>query len=161
RRDLLESVLANVPLEVQVAERVAGPAGEALARVAKAGYEGLLAKQRRSVYEPRRSRAWLKLKAFNTQELAIVGYTASTKAPSSQIGALLLGVVEDGELVYAGKVGTGFSTPKRRELLRELRKDRLDEPGLKGAPRMRDAVWVKPRLVAQVRFTEWTSDGKL
>src|SRR5262249_26081956 len=81
RRDLLESVLANVPPELRLAKRVEGPAASALAGVAKAGYEGLIAKQRGSLYEGRRSRAWLKLKVQGTHELAIIGFTPSTNAP--------------------------------------------------------------------------------
>ncbi|MCU1349303.1 MAG: ATP-dependent ligase, partial [Acidobacteria bacterium] len=83
-------------------------------------------------------------------------------ASDSEIGSLLLGVVEsDGELHFAGKVGTGFSSRLRSELRKQLDRDRLSAPPVKGAPRMRDVVWTKPRLVAQVRFTEWTSDGML
>src|SRR5205807_8554187 len=91
----------------------------------------------------------------------IVGWTPGEGAASSGIGALLLGVNEGGTLEFAGKVGTGFSAKQRKELLAELRKDEVDAPQVRGAPRLRDAHWVKPRLVAQVRFTEWTSDGKL
>src|SRR5262249_61793892 len=120
RRDLLVSLLANAPPELRLAERTDPPAAEALERAAKAGYEGILAKRKGSVYESKRSRNWLKLKAQATQELVIVGYTPSTNAPSSMIGALLLGVVENGRMVYAGKVGTGFSAKQRRELMRTL-----------------------------------------
>ena len=65
------------------------------------------------------------------------------------------------ELTFAGKVGTGFSTKLRARAQKTLSKDKVDAPPVKGAPRLRDATWVKPRLVAQVEFTEWTADGKL
>jgi bifunctional non-homologous end joining protein LigD len=69
--------------------------------------------------------------------------------------------MEDGQMTYAGKVGTGYSTKLRGELKRDLSRDAIPRTSLRGAPRYRDATWVKPRLVAQVQFTEWTSDGKL
>jgi bifunctional non-homologous end joining protein LigD len=69
--------------------------------------------------------------------------------------------VVDGELRFAGKVGTGFSHALRSELLRQLAPDAIETPAVAGAPRMRAATWVRPRLVAQVEFTEWTADGKL
>src|SRR5207302_10845197 len=66
-----------------------------------------------------------------------------------------------GGFEFAGKVGTGFSSKMRAELKRMLEPDAIPQSPARGAPRFRDAVWVKPRLVAQVRFTEWTADGKL
>ncbi|HZS41169.1 MAG TPA: non-homologous end-joining DNA ligase, partial [Polyangia bacterium] len=160
RRDLLASLLANSPAGVRLAERIGGSFAEALEQSSKRGYEGVMLKQRGSRYEAGRTRTWLKLKAENAQELAIVGFTPS-KASEKQIGALLLGVVDGGELRFAGKVGTGFSIELRAWLRRELARDAVDEPRAAGAPRLRAATWVELRLVAQVRFTEWTADGKL
>ena len=163
RRDLLTSLLSNAPPPLKLAERVPGLPSEALAYAKQHALEGVIAKRRGSVYEPKRSKSWLKLKAQNVQELAIVGYTAG-KGPTSKagaIGALLLGVVDGGELTFAGKVGTGFSGKLRSELGKELARDRVDAPEVAGAPRLKVATWVRPRLVAQVQFTEWTSDGKL
>ncbi|MBI4011897.1 MAG: DNA ligase D [Candidatus Rokubacteria bacterium] len=160
RRDLLESLLAHMSPAVRLAERIPGPGKAALAAAAARGYEGLIAKRRGSRYEGSRSRAWLKLKAVNAQEVAIVGFTRS-KSQRDEIGALLVGVAEAGGLRYAGKVGTGFSSRQRAEFCRQLADDAAAAPRVAGAPGMRDATWVEPRLVAQVRFTEWTSDGKL
>ena len=160
RRDLLASVMSNLGPSLRLAERVEGPASEALARVAAEGLEGLIAKRRGSTYAGTRSRDWLKLKAQKTQEVAIIGYTPST-ANDALIGALLIGVVKDGALSFAGKVGTGFSTKLRAELKKTLAKDRVAVSPVKGVPRLRDATWVEPRLVGQVQFTEWTADGKL
>ncbi|HEX9602380.1 MAG TPA: DNA ligase D, partial [Myxococcales bacterium] len=161
RRDLLRSLFFNTPANLRFSEELHGPVRELLEELGRAGWEGVVLKRRGSTYQKGRSRDWLKLKAHLSQELAIVGWTPGEGAASSGIGALLLAVNEGGELVYAGKVGTGFSSKQRNELLQELRKDEVDEPQVRGAPRMHDAHWVKPRLVAQVRFTEWTSDGKL
>ena len=160
RRELLEKLLKRPPKFVAIAEQMEGGSDEALSRAAKRGYEGLIAKQRGSRYEGRRSSSWLKLKAVNGQELAIVGFNPSTSS-SRQIGSLLLGVMEDGELRFAGKVGTGFSARKREELRELLIVDQVSTIPVKGAPRFRDATWVRPKLVAQVQFTEWTEDGKL
>jgi bifunctional non-homologous end joining protein LigD len=160
RRDLLESLLAHAPPAIRVAERLPGPAAKALEAARRRGFEGLLAKQRGSRYEPVRSRAWLKLRAINAQEVAIVGFTR-TKSQRDEIGALLVAVAEKGGLRFAGKVGTGFSARQRAELKRTLEREAVETPRVAGAPRMRDATWVEPRLVGQVEFTEWTADGKL
>ncbi len=161
RRELLERALRKAPALVLPSEIVKGPGDEALQRAAKAGYEGLIAKKKTSIYDGRRSRDWLKLKALNQQELIIVGWQPSTHS-SKEIGSLHLAVRDDdGSLRYAGKVGTGFSYKLRVWLKDELSKDVIPKTEVKGAPRVRTATWVKPRLVGQVAFTEWTADGRL
>jgi bifunctional non-homologous end joining protein LigD len=160
RRELLEALLRRPPAGVRLAERVAPPGKEALDRAAAAGYEGLIAKLKGSRYDGRRSKEWLKIKARNEQELAIVGYNPSSHS-SKELGSLLLAVSDGQELQFAGKVGTGFSARLRRELKDALDRDVVEKPALRDAPRIREATWVKPRLVAQVHFTEWTEDGKL
>ncbi|HEY0787429.1 MAG TPA: DNA ligase D [Thermoanaerobaculia bacterium] len=161
RRALLETIVGRRSSgPVRLAQQTAGHARAALEAAAAAGHEGLIAKRRGSIYENRRSKLWVKLKAINAQELAIIGYNPST-ASSSEIGSLLLGVVDDGRMRYAGKVGTGYSAKQRAELKRLLDRDRLAKPDVASAPRMKGVVWVEPKHVAQVRFTEWTDDGKL
>jgi bifunctional non-homologous end joining protein LigD len=107
-----------------------------------------------------RSHDWVKLKVAAAQEFAILGYTPISNG-QAQIGALLVGVREGQGYRYAGKVGTGFDTKTRERLYRELGRDETASPPVLDRPRMKDAHWVKPRLVAQVAFTEWTRDGKL
>jgi bifunctional non-homologous end joining protein LigD len=160
RRELLEKLLRRPPAGVQLALRLDLPGRDALARASSEGHEGLIAKSAGSRYEGRRSKLWLKIKADNQQEVAIVGFTPMTNAPD-QIGALLVGVMEQGQMTYAGKVGTGYSARARAELRRQLSRDAVPKAMVRGAPKYRHATWVKPRLVGQVRFTEWTSDGKL
>ncbi len=160
RRELLESVLGNPPESIEVAERVSPPAREALAAAAERGHEGLIAKLRGSLYEPTRSKAWLKIKATRNQEVAIAGYTPLDGAPR-KVGSLHVAVAEKSKLVYAGKVGTGFSAKMRSDLWKLFSPDRVDKPVPAGAPRARDAVWIEPKHVCQVTFTEWTPDGKL
>src|SRR5206468_645899 len=141
---------------------VPGDIASALAKMHERGLEGLILKARGSVYEKGRSREWLKLKAQATQELAIVGWTPGKGNARGALGALLLAVADGkGGYEFAGKVGTGFSSKQRAELQKQLAQDERPDPPARGAPRLRDAHWVQPRLVAQVRFTEWTSDGKL
>jgi bifunctional non-homologous end joining protein LigD len=158
RRDRLERLFAQVELPLALAERLDVGVREALAQVAKQGGEGVVCKRKGSLYESGRSKEWLKLKVLDSAELAIVGYTPATNS-DELIGALLLGVAEGEYFRFAGKVGTGFSLAQRRELKQRLDLDVAAPP--RGAPRLKRAVWVAPRLVAQVRFAEWTRDGKL
>jgi bifunctional non-homologous end joining protein LigD len=161
RRELLKKVVVRSPAAIELSHIVEGSAPEALAEAAREGWEGLIAKRNDSIYEPRRSKAWLKIKALNMQELAIVGFNPSAHS-DREIGSLHLAVMgDDGAMHYAGKVGTGFSYKLRVWLKDELSKDVIPQTTVKEAPRERVATWVKPRLVAQVAFTEWTSDNKL
>ncbi|HEX7153937.1 MAG TPA: DNA ligase D [Thermoanaerobaculia bacterium] len=160
RRALLEKTLKKTPAGIEVAQTLAMGGEEALQHAAASGFEGIIAKQNVSTYETRRSKAWLKVKAINQQEMVIVGWQPSTHS-SKEIGSLHLAVNEDGALRYAGKVGTGFSAKLRVWFRDELEKDVVDKPMVKDAPRIRTATWVKPRFVAQVSFTEWTADHRL
>jgi bifunctional non-homologous end joining protein LigD len=160
RRHLLEKLLKKPPRGVLLSERITGSSTEALARVAAAGHEGLIAKRNGSIYAPKRSRDWLKLKAHAGQELAIVGFTPN-KGHAGMVGALLLAYAESGKLHFAGKVGTGMGAKLSRELFERLGRDAVDGPRVEGAPRVRDATWVQPKLVAEVQFTEWTKDKRL
>lgn len=123
------------------------------------GWEGIVAKRASAPYAHRRSTDWLKLKCENQQEFVIAGFTD----PSGHrvgIGALLLGYYKDGALVYAGKVGTGFDNAMLGELRRKL--SALEPAGPPSQTRHKTGMhWIKPRLVAQVAFTEWTRAGML
>jgi len=161
RRKILERLLKRAPAGVALAQKLEESGEDALKEAADAGYEGIIAKHNPSIYEGRRSKEWLKVKALNEQELAIIGYNPST-ASKSEIGALHLAYVgDDGQFHYAGKVGTGFSAKLRVAMRDALAKLIVPASVAPDAPRVRDAIWVKPRLVAQVAFTEWTSDNKL
>jgi bifunctional non-homologous end joining protein LigD len=136
--------------------------GEAFLEQACArGWEGLIAKREDAVYRPgKRSDAWLKFKCVREQELVVGGWT--DPAGSRQgFGALLVGVYDGERLVYAGKVGTGFD----EKLLRSLR-ERFDGLAVAASPftgavREKGVHWLRPELVAQIGFTEWTRDGRL
>jgi len=160
RRKILETLCAKAPPGIEPSRTLAMSGEKALKFAADGGWEGIIAKHNPSLYEPRRSKQWLKLKALKEQEFAIVGWQPSS-ANAKDVGSLHLAVNEDGQLRYAGKVGTGFNA-KSRSLLREvLARDHTDKPPVADPPRDRQAHWVKPRLVAQVAFTEWTSDNRL
>jgi bifunctional non-homologous end joining protein LigD len=139
-----------------------GEHGEELYREAcRKGLEGVIAKRADSPYTGSRSRDWLKLKCHAEQELVIGGFTAP-KGSRTEFGALLVGYNENGALRYAGKVGTGFDQTTLRELgarLRELEQD--ESPFAPFKPMPPGTRWVRPELVGQVGFAEWTRDGRL
>jgi bifunctional non-homologous end joining protein LigD len=126
------------------------------------GVEGVVAKKLDSPYEPgKRSACWLKIKNVNSQEVVIGGYTPGEGKRRERIGALAVGVYEDGELRYAGKVGTGFSEQTLGLLSKELAKrERRDSP-FAGRQPPKGTIFVEPELVAHVEFREWTRAGTL
>lgn len=136
--------------------------GTALYDVAKErDLEGIVGKLRSSTYVEKRSRAWVKIKAKQRQEVAIVGWTEA-RGSRKHFGALLAGVYEDGELVYAGSVGTGFDAKKLAAVAKLLAPlARETSPFAKPPKTETPAHWVSPELVAEVTFTEWTRDGNL
>jgi DNA ligase D-like protein (predicted ligase) len=135
--------------------------GEALLRDAcRRKWEGLIAKRVDSTYSATRSRDWLKLKCSAEQELVIGGYTAP-KGARTEFGALLVGHFEGDDFRYAGKVGTGFDRDTLRDLHARMSKLERDKSPFVDEVKERSATWVKPELVAQIGFTEWTRDGRL
>jgi bifunctional non-homologous end joining protein LigD len=145
----------------------------AFAAVVSLGMEGLVAKKRGSTYESgRRSKSWLKIKGTEQAEFVIGGYTEGGGWRANSFGSLLLGYYDDdGKLVYAGNVGTGFDDKtlrllkERLEALRTGERPFASEPTrgslVFGRPRNAKIAWVKPELVAQVRFAQWTKDNVL
>jgi ATP-dependent DNA ligase len=158
RRALLETLPFTPPLT-----RVALVEDEhPWERAAREGWEGVIAKRRGSPYEHKRSKHWLKMKCEASQELVVGGFTDPQGARIG-LGALLVGYFEGEDFVFAGKLGTGFDTRLLLELRARL--DAIEQPGspftkAKGLPRMR-AHWVRPEIVVQVGFIEWTVHGKL
>jgi bifunctional non-homologous end joining protein LigD len=135
--------------------------GEAFYKEAcRKGWEGLIAKRADAPYTHGRSRDWLKFKCSAEQELVIGGYTAP-RGSRTDLGALLLGYYDDGELRYAGKVGTGFTRETLHDLAAKLSPLKRDDSPFADEVRERTATWVEPELVAQVGFSEWTPDHRL
>ena len=128
----------------------------------RSGWEGLIAKRADSTYQGKRSTDWLKFKCVNEQEFVIAGYT-EPKGSREAFGALLLGYRDGGRFRYGGKVGTGFGRAMLQDLLERMRPLERDTPPFaetKGLPRL-GVHWLEPKLVGQVGFAEWTSDGQL
>jgi bifunctional non-homologous end joining protein LigD len=160
RRELLEQVLTPGG-NVRISDAFPG-AGEALLEAAREnGLEGIIAKHGRSCYESRRSRDWLKIKISGAQEFVIGGYTAP-QGDRDYFGALVLGVHEDGKLRWVGNVGTGFDQKMLAHLLTRLKPLATEKCPFDERPKPdRGMTWVKPQLVCQVKFTNWTQDGRL
>ncbi len=129
------------------------------------GLEGIICKRLDSLYAPgRRTRDWLKVKHERTQEVVIGGWSPGSGRRLSRIGSLLIGVYDDSKLLYAGRVGSGFSEAALDELQAQLTRIERPTPAFSGElPRAetRNAHWVEPRLVGEVRFGEWTVEGRL
>ena len=131
-------------------------------RAREEGWEGVIAKRRDSFYEHRRSPHWLKMKCEATQELVVGGFT-DPQGSRVGLGALLVGYHEGDDFVFAGKIGTGFDTKLLLELRARLDALEIAKPPFtkaRGLPRLR-AHWVRPAIVVQVAFIEWTVHGKL
>lgn len=159
RKDKLRTILAGEEPPLMMSGDV-DSGGAFLREACKLGLEGIIGKRADRPYRSRRSPDWIKLKCHRRQELVVVGYTPQ-KGSREGLGALLLGVYEDGELRYAGKVGTGFSAATAKDLVDRLSPLQVPAPPVVDPPRSRVARWVRPELVCEVRFTEWTSDGSL
>lgn len=130
-------------------------------RACERGDEGVIAKRADSTYQSGRSKDWLKFKCVRDQEFVVGGYT-SPKGSRVELGALMLGYYEGGELIYAGKVGTGFDDATLRRLHARLAPITRDTPPFaRGLVREPGAHWVSPEMVVQIGFSEWTRDGKL
>ena len=163
---------------IRTSADIGGNAHALLQDVKRLGLEGIVGKQRQSIYEPgRRSGAWIKLKCLNEQEFVIGGYT-SPAGSRKYFGAILVGYHEkagDRGLRFAGKVGTGFNAETLASLYRQFQSKKrggcpfLDLPRKQGGAwaqglspaEMKRCVWIDPVFVAQVKFAEWTRDGKL
>ncbi len=158
RRRALDAIEFRPPVSRVGELRDAAPWERACAE----GWEGVIAKRRDSIYEHRRSPHWLKMKCEESQELVVGGFT-DPQGVRVGLGALLVGYFEKPDFCFAGKVGTGFDTSMLRDLRARL--DRLEIPAPpftkgKGLPR-KGAHWVRPEVVVQVAFIEWTGHGKL
>jgi bifunctional non-homologous end joining protein LigD len=161
RKEVLRRAIDFSPRALRFTTHRATHGERFLDEACRKGWEGLLAKNASAEYQGRRSGDWLKFKCVNEQELVIGGWT-DPKGSRAAFGALLLGYYEGKTLKYAGLVGTGFSQQLLRDLKKKLNALEVDEPpfGRDGLPRAH-VHWAKPRLVAQIGFTEWTRDGKL
>jgi bifunctional non-homologous end joining protein LigD len=176
RKNVLEKLCASArDPQIRYSGTIDGDAKQLLGEVQRRGLEGIIGKLRESVYEPgRRSGAWIKLKCVNEQEFVIGGYTPPQGA-RKYLGAILVGYYKDRDLVFAGKVGTGFTTKTLAALHKKFRAEEradcpfVDLPSKQNGqwvlgitPSMMKKIrWINPKFVAEIKFAEWTRDGKL
>jgi bifunctional non-homologous end joining protein LigD len=175
RKNVLEKLSGDADDPIRYSGAIGSDAEPLLDEVKRRGLEGLIGKQRNSVYEPgRRSGAWIKLKCVREQEFVIGGYTPPQGA-RKHFGAILVGYYDKNKLVFAGKVGTGFTTKSLSMLYKKLQKEARDDCPFVDLPSkqngqwvqgitpsmMKKMHWVNPKFVAQIKFAEWTRDGKL
>jgi bifunctional non-homologous end joining protein LigD len=175
RKQLLAQLCDGGGDPIRFSGEIGGEATALLGEVKRRGLEGLIGKLRDSVYEPgRRSGAWIKLKCVNEQEFVIGGFTPPQGA-RQHFGAVLVGYYEKKKFLFAGKVGTGFDTKSLAALHKKFKSEKRDDCPFADLPSkqdgqwvqgitpamMRKIEWVNPVLVCQVKFAEWTRDGKL
>ena len=175
RKSVLEKLCAGKGDLLRYSGAIGGVAERLLEEVKRRGLEGIIGKQRNSVYEPgRRSGAWIKLKCVEQQEFVIGGYTPPQGA-RKHFGAILVGYYENKKLVFAGKVGTGFTTKSLAILHKKFQtEERADCPFVDLPSKqngqwvqgitpsmMRKMHWINPVFVCEIKFAEWTRDGKL
>ena len=176
RKNVLEKLCAGAgDPQIRYSGAIGGDANQLLKEVQRRGLEGIIGKLRNSVYEPdRRSGAWIKLKCVNEQEFVIGGYTPPQGA-RKHFGAILVGYYKDRDLVFAGKVGTGFTTKSLATLHKKFRAEKragcpfVDLPSKQNGQwvlgitpsMMKEIHWINPKFVAEIKFAEWTRDGKL
>jgi bifunctional non-homologous end joining protein LigD len=176
RKDLLENLCAGAgDPRIRYSGAIGGDANQLLKEVQRRGLEGIIGKLRNSVYEPgRRSGAWIKLKCVEEQEFVIGGYTPPQGA-RKHFGAVLVGYYKNRDLVFAGKVGTGFTTKSLAALHKKFRAEERAECPFVDLPSkqngqwvlgitpsmMKKIHWINPKFVAEIKFAEWTREGKL
>lgn len=159
RKSRLQNLVRSLynPL-IRFSDHVEGNSKSLFDAVCAYKLEGLVSKDRESTYQSRRSSSWVKTKCKSHQEFVIGGFTSGEGARAS-FGALLLGAYEEGKLRYVGKVGTGFSEQSIADIRKKLlRRQRATSPFDLKSPRDHNIHWVKPELVAEITFGNWTSD---
>jgi bifunctional non-homologous end joining protein LigD len=165
RKEALRGLLAGDPASaVRFSDHIVGSGGVFHQQACAMGLEGIICKRADAPYAQKRTKDWLKVKCLLGQEFVIGGFT-EPRGSRSHFGALHVGVYRDGELVHAGKVGTGFNEEVLRQVHARLKKlRRADSPFSDFGRRGRQpagVTWVEPTLVCEVEFTEWTGDGIL
>lgn len=161
RKRLLRSVVPESSSAVRYVDHVEGHGDTFFKRACEYELEGIVSKRRDASYRNGRGRDWVKVKCLLEQEFVVVGWT-DPGGTRKQFGALVLGLHRDGKLVHAGRVGTGFTDQSLDDIMRLLEPLARDEAPVADPPKGamgRGIHWVEPRLVAEVAFAEWTSEG--
>ena len=159
RKKLLAALLPTGNETLRISEDIAGDGVTIFRHACALHAEGIVSKRADAPYRSARGSDWLKSKCLREQELVIGGFTTSIEG-KDRIGSLLLGYYQSGKLIYAGRTGTGFTQKLKRDLLTQLSRLKLKASPFAAVPAaaQRGAVWVRPDLVAQVRFANWTAD---
>jgi bifunctional non-homologous end joining protein LigD len=160
RKQLLAQLLPPNSDTLRLSEHITGDAETIFHHACELHAEGIVSKRADAPYRSSRSSIWLKSKCLREQEFVIAGYTLSTEGPD-RIGSLLLGYYSNKTLIYAGRTGTGFTQKLKRDLLTRLSKLKTPKAAFDqiSTAARRGALWIKPKLVAQVRFATWTADN--
>lgn len=161
RKSLIPEVIEDIP-QVYYCDHIESMGKSFFEQAVAAGMEGVIAKEASSEYFPgSRSDKWLKIKAFESQEALICGFTESDS--SAPFGSLILGMHRDNELVYIGNCGTGFSVKDRKGLMKKFKPLVIDESPFKKKINLkgRKATWLTPELICEVNFSEWTKSGQM
>ncbi|HTU50252.1 MAG TPA: DNA ligase D [Acidobacteriaceae bacterium] len=165
RKNILEKILAQVSDGdhqgiLRYSHHLNTRGGEIFEKACQLGAEGIVSKEASAPYTSGRSGTWLKIKCVRQQEFVIGGFTPPTKTGVG-IGALLLGYYRDRELIYAGRTGTGFTQKARLQMRKRLEEIRQERPAFSNVPPdgARDAQWVQPKYVCEVKFATWTADN--
>ncbi|MDO8501665.1 MAG: DNA ligase D [Gemmatimonadaceae bacterium] len=162
RARLVKELGKHTSSQIRITESGGGNGGRMLALARKQGWEGIIAKRTDSLYEPGvRTRAWLKLKIEFRQEFVVGGFTEPRKS-RQHLGALLLGCFDHNRFIYVGHAGGGFTGAGLAEMYRRLKPLEQKNSPFEETPKTNErAHWVKPKVVVEVKFNEWTSDGRL
>lgn len=162
RKKYLREILLSAGKNLRYSDHIVGSGKEIFEKSCELSLEGIISKDADSQYQSKRTQTWLKSKCIKRQEFVIGGYT-NPRGARKNFGALLLGTYNKrGELIYNGNVGTGFTSSSLKSLHALLKKHHsLTNPFTTKPPKIKEVIWVKPVLVAEVEFTEWTKDGNL
>lgn len=163
RKSILKDLLKDSPSNLYYSEHIEGNGKENFDAACESNLEGVIGKKSNSTYKGNRDGTWIKLKCDKRQEFIIGGYTLTDKRKEG-ISSLLLGIYQDDELVYVGRAGTGISEDEMTLLLKKFKSLTRKKPYFREAPKERSnekITWLKPEVVAEIKFTEWTDANLL
>lgn len=161
RKQKLQDILESSDSSIRYLDHITGHGKEFFKLSCEEGLEGIIAKEENSLYSSGRSQQWIKLKCQNREEFVIGGWSEHSKV-SGKIGALLLGKYQDGSFQYIGKVGTGFTEKEIRSLKERLKKiEQKASPFFEAPPLTGKTHWVRPEVIVETKFQNWTMDGVL
>ena len=158
RKEHLQNLLEGADKNILYSTHVLGNGKKCFKTAKELNLEGIVAKKVNSEYVERRSEDWLKIKCYKRQEFVIVGYQTSDK--NKVLSAILVGYYDNDKLIFAGKVGTGFSDTKRQELVEKFKAIKSEKCYLSQDLNIK-ANWLKPKLVAEIKFAEFTKENVL